>query len=92
MSLGFHTKRIGDIMKKVYMATLYRFGYELTVAAETEEKARQSLIDEYIKTYKDWNDGEDPADDTTDYGNTFLENAIEDIEVTEYAMGKVEWR
>lgn len=79
------------MMKKIYIANLYRFGYDLEVAAETEDEARENLLAEYIRAYKDIN-GSDPSEDITIYGNSYLENAGEDIEIREHELGKVEWR
>jgi len=33
-------------MKYIYIASLYRFGYELTVAETSEQKAKAAVIDD----------------------------------------------
>ena len=79
----------------VYIATLYRFGYDLTVAETTEEKAIAALREEYIRAYKDIN-GVHPQDEESDRayscGRSALEVAMDDVEIREMTIGKVEWR
>lgn len=70
-------------MKKIYIGTLYRFGYDLTVAAETEKAARSALVKEYNKTYRRIN-GHDPSKEE-------IRNRNEDIEIQEFIIGQVEW-
>lgn len=77
-------------MKKVYLAKLYRFGYDLTTVGKTEKEAKETIMAEYVKTYKERN-GCDPTDDETVWGNSYLEEAEESIEVSELTFGKVEW-
>ena len=79
-------------MKKVYLGTLYRFGYNLQVVAKSEKEVKDLLMAEYLKTYFEWNDGEDPREEESIYGTTLYEEAEEDIEVYECELGKVEWR
>ena len=79
-------------MKKVYLATLDRFGYTLQVVARSEEEAKTQLMAEYLKTYLKWNGGSDPREEPNRWGGTDYTNAEEDIEVTEMTFGKVEWR
>lgn len=71
--------------KTVVIADLYRFGYDLMVVEESEEKARAALMKEYRKAYKAWNDGIRPTKEE-------VENANECIEINEMAIGEVEWR
>ena len=78
--------------KKVYLASLYRFGYNLEVVEETEAKAQNAMIAEYVKAYKARNNGADPSDDERYDGETYLSLAIEDIAIYEMEFGKVEWR
>ena len=86
----------GDIaMKYIYIASLYRFGYELTVAETSEQKAKAAVIEEYIKAFKDIN-GVDPDDEESGRGyadgTTWLDDAKEDIEIYRMTIGKVDWR
>ena len=78
-------------MKKVYMASFYKFGYDLEVIATTRQKAVESLVAEYIRAYVEIN-GIHPGDDMYDEDTSYLAYAEEDIEVREYELGKVEWR
>lgn len=79
-------------MKYIYIASLYRFGYELTVAETSEQKAKAAVIEEYIKAFKDINEA-DP-DDEIRYadGTTWLDDAKESIEIYRMTIGKVDWR
>lgn len=79
-------------MKKFYIGTLYRFGYDIQVAGKTEAEVKSLLMAEYLKTYLEWNGGEDPREEETAYGNTYYEEAEESIEIVEMELGKVEWR
>lgn len=79
-------------MKKIYIGSLYRFGYDIQVAAKTEKEVKELLMAEYLKTYLEWNDGEDPREEESEWGNTYYENAEECIEIVEMELGKVEWR
>lgn len=80
--------------KYVYMGTLYRFGYDLTVVETTEEKAINAIKESYIKAFIDIN-GFHPDDEESDRwcadGKTWLEEAVSDIEITKMALGEVEW-
>ena len=78
--------------KGVWFACLYRFGYSLEVAGESEKEVVDLLMKEYVRAYKDWNDGADPRKEETPYGDTYYNNAKEDIEVHFATFGKVEWR
>lgn len=79
-------------MKYIYIGTLERFGYELTVASKSYKAAEEALIEKYIEAYMNTNNGEHPDDDTNGWGQTYLESAKEDIVVIRYEIGKVEWR
>jgi len=73
------------------LATLYRFGYDLTVLAETKKEAEKAIMKEYSKTYKEWN-GTTPGKDYCDDGVTYYAQAKEDINYHDIEIGKVEWR
>lgn len=79
-------------MAKVYVGTLERFGYNLLVVETTKEKAIAALRAEYIKAYKECNNGIHPSrehsyrEDQSD-----LDIALEDIYAREAEFGKVEW-
>lgn len=79
---------------KLYTATLYRFGYDLTVIEKTEEKAKRAIIEAYIKAFIKMN-GVHPNDEESGRyfadGRTWLEDAIADIEITKMTIGEVEW-
>lgn len=74
-----------------YLAEIERFGYNLRVLEATENKARESLIAHYIKTYKDWNDGADPAEDIDRWGRSYLDSMKEDINITKMKLGELDW-
>lgn len=81
----------------IYIGTLYRFGYELTAAEMSEDDVKKIIMDEYIIAYEKYNDGDDPREIPYDeYGDdeetTMYDEAIEDIEIMELTIGKVEWR
>ena len=77
---------------KVYIATVDRFGYDLTVVGRTEKEAKDALIEEYIKVYQKRN-GTSPDEDLHMRScGSYLDYMEEDIEINEYEFGKVEWR
>lgn len=74
------------------IATLDRFGYELTTIAETKEAAIKAIMKEYSQAYKARN-GTTPGKDIDYYnGCSYYANAKEDICCYEIEVGKVEWR
>jgi len=73
------------------LATLYRFGYELTTIAETEEEATKAIMKEYTRAYKQEN-GTTPGKDMYDEGVSYYAQAKEDINYHDIEIGKVEWR
>ena len=70
--------------RSVVIASLWKFGYELTCVTDTKEEAEALLLKEYRKTYKKWN-GEYPGKET-------IEEVKEYIEYWETEFGVVEWR
>lgn len=77
-------ERSNKMKKTVVIATLYRFGYDLTVAEETKEKAEKAMMKEYREAFIKWNDGLKPTKEEKD-------NAREDICFDELTYGEVEW-
>lgn len=77
--------------KKLYLATLDRFGYDLTVIETSETKAVSALMKEYKRAYEEIN-GTDPTKDRYDDFYTYYGQAKECIEIEELEVGKVEWR
>lgn len=79
----------------VYISELDRFGYTLRAVGKTKREAEDAIINEYVKTYKKWNDGEDPAVTESDRfygdGRTMLEVARDDIQTESAVLGEVEW-
>ena len=69
--------------QKVIVATLYRFGYDLTVAETTIERAEKAMMKEYRETYIKWNDGLKPSKEEKD-------RAKEEIRYDELTYGVVE--
>lgn len=74
----------------VVMGTLYRFGYDLTVAGRTEKEVHDALMAEYDRAYAQDNDLDDEWE-VEEY-HRLRANAEEDIEYTVLEYGKVEWR
>lgn len=72
-------------VKKVFLASLYRFGYDLYVVGRTEKEAKDAIKEAYIQTYMDWNDGEKPSAHEKQV-------AFDEIFVSELAFGEVELR
>ena len=65
------------------IASLYRYGYELTVLAENKTQAKKALMEEYTKTFI--------ASNNCEPDKYYLSKARQDIEYTEMKLGKVEW-
>ena len=77
---------------KIYLAELDRFGYTLSAVATTEDEAVRAIMREYRREYKKTN-GTNPGQDINElFGRSYSAAAREDIIVTEYTMGRVEWR
>lgn len=75
--------------EKVYLATVDRFGYDLTVVGKTAWEAKSALLEEYRKQYIKIN-GSDPSED--EYrGKTFQDRFLEDMNITEMELLKVVW-
>lgn len=78
----------------IYEGTLDRFGYELKVLCKTEEECINKLLKEYVTAFKRENDGVDPRKEIA-YDRhsdlTYYEEAKEDIIISEYEIGKVDW-
>ena len=78
-------------MKKVYIARVYKFGYDLVAVSTTEDGAKDAIMKEYVRAYKDIN-GVDPREDIDEiFGGSLYDNTLMDIEVREYTPGVVEW-
>ena len=77
----------------MWIATLNRFGYTLTVIEKTRQKAIDALMAEYEKAFININ-GFNPKDEINDRGYTdlsFYDEARNDIEIMKLTSGKVEW-
>lgn len=80
--------------ERLFLGTLDRFGYELTVIAHTEEECKKALMKEYLRVFKRDNPNLNPKKDLWDerYSDmTFYEAAMNDIGFVEMEVGKVEW-
>ena len=77
------------MIKKVVLATLYRFGGTITCVDENSNKCLESIMDMYEDMYRKENDDADPrkvfehSETMSDY-----DYAIEDIEWNEYELGE----
>lgn len=71
-------------MKELYIGRLRdRFGYDLRVVTDSEEKARRLLMKEYRRAYKDlW--GVFPSKEETD-------TAKDELDISPIELDKVEW-
>ncbi len=80
-------------MNKIYIGTLDRFGYELTVVCNTEPECKDELLKEYVKAYKKRNGGNPRKEIAYDRHseNSYYIEAEEDIVIREYTIGKVVW-
>ena len=77
----------------MYLATLDRFGYELTVLESTEKKAISAIMKAYTKAYKDEWDGLDPKKEyTRDNNISDYRLAEAEINIEELQLGAVVWR
>ena len=77
----------------MYLATLERFGYELTVIESTEKKAVSAIMKAYTKAYKDEWGGCDPKEEYTwDSNISDYRLAESEISIEELQLGKVVWR
>ena len=76
----------------IFVATLNRFGYTLTCVGQTEDECIKTMMKEYTRAYKQWNDGLSPRKEFSYYGGcSDYDLAKEEICVTEMPFGKVEW-
>ena len=78
----------------VYVTELERFGYTLKAVGRTAKESEDAVIAEYIRTFKDLNNGEDPAEVCYDgYFSTrsYLEVAKEELYTEKVEFGKVWW-
>ena len=66
----------------IYLAQLYRFGYNLTAIGKTKDQVARTIMKEYRKTYRELNGSLCMAD---------AQRAAEEIEITELQYGHVEW-
>ena len=78
---------------KIYIGTLYRFGYDLTCVDNTEKRVVDALMKEYDRAYRQSNDGLDPRKQysgrskKSDYAV-----AKSEIGICETTLGEVEWQ
>ena len=70
----------------IFYGELDRSSYTLTAFGKTREEVYSAILNEYIKAYKDWNNGCYPEEFEHDY-----DVAREDIFIREYEFNKAEW-
>ena len=79
----------------VYVTELERFGYVLKAVGRTAKEAEDAVIAEYIRTFKDLNNGEDPAEevcgDDCFSTRSYLEVAKDELYTEKVEFGKVWW-
>ena len=73
----------------LYLITLDRFGYTLTLVTDNKEQGIKEMLRAYIRAYRKRN-GTSPWHDER-YDTNYYENAKEDICVIELEPNKVEW-
>lgn len=79
----------------VYVTELERFGYVLQAVGRTAKEAEDAVIAEYIRAFKDLNNGDDPAevcDDEFFSTRSYLEFARDELYTEKVEFGKVVWR
>lgn len=79
---------------KMYLGTLYRFGYDLTAIDVSESKVKSAIMREYKRAFIEQN-GYDPTKRHIYFDDrepTWYGAAKNDIEIIELEVGKVEWR
>lgn len=77
---------------KIYLAELDRFGYMLSAVATTEDEAVRAVMQEYKRAYRAENGNSPGQDMCPERGKSYSAAAREDVVVTAYTTGKVEWR
>lgn len=89
------TEKGDKAMKYIYIASLYRFGYELTVAETSEQKAKAAVMAKYAEVFENIN-GFRPDEEESDRGyadgSTWLEDAESDVCISKMAIGEVWYR
>lgn len=77
---------------KIFVSTLYRFGYDLTVVTKSEQAGRDALSAEYKRAYMTLNklDSVENMEADEEFQDLYA-TAMECIETREYEIGKVEW-
>ena len=73
----------------IYYGELERFGYTLTAVGKTREEVKSAILNEYIKAYKDWNNGYFP-EGSEEFEHDY-DAAREDLFTRELEFNKVEW-
>ena len=77
---------------KAYLATLDRFGYDITAVGRTEKEARDAVMDSYKDAYVHEN-GTDPAKDRYPGSKeSYLHLAETELCIEELPYGKAIWR
>ena len=87
--------------KYIYFGEIYRFGYTLHCIDTSEEKVRNALIEEYVKTYKQRNCGSDPrkayelresgADDYDEEDAEYYKTFLDELYIQRREFGEVYW-
>ena len=82
-------------MKKAYIGSLYRFGYELTTIGTTKKAVVDAIMAEYEEAFRNMN-GTDSKEEIydgafSDGETSFYDEAKGDLEIRDMTVGKVEW-
>ena len=76
---------------RIYYGQLERFGYTLTAVGRSESEVRKALAREYVRAYKEANNGANPKEDYWDGGRSYYDVAMDEMYVDAFIPGKVEW-
>ena len=86
-----NAQRVTKKENKVYLGTLDRFGYELTVIGFSEQECIDELMKVYEKQYRNEHNSDPRKDERYSDGSSYYDNAVEDILIREMVSGQVEW-
>lgn len=76
----------------VYVTELERFGYTIKAVGRTAKEAEDAVIEEYIRTFEDLNDGLDPAEAYEwDDARSYLDIARDELYTEKIELGKAWW-
>lgn len=85
----------------VWFCEIERFGYTLQVIGRTKEEAKEAIIKEYVRAYKQQNDGADPqqayllkqsgSEEYDSIDAEYFETFLDELYIEKREFGKVKW-